>query len=169
MDGWTAPSRRTGWPTAMVELEPAEHLLVWAFRRWVCASRDNTSHHICLVWNELARQLGAADAAVAWAWLQATDRTLREFARRSIHCHQPACPCLGGDEVWLVFLLAACQRGDLARAGRLAQWMVAADGVGDLLEAAGRLARVLRGHSLILPAREGTDGVDHAARAPTLH
>lgn len=146
------------WPTALSELAPAEHLVVWAFRRGALAIRDNTSHHMCLVWNEFARQFGTGDGKAALSSFMSIVGGLQENARRNIHHHQPCCPCLGADEVWLVCLVGSCQRGEPRQARFLAEQMVRPDGVGSLLEAAGRLGHAMREHALLLPYRDGEIG-----------
>ena len=46
------------WPASMQELDPAEHLAVWAFRRWASGLSENSGRHWSLVWNEFRRRLG---------------------------------------------------------------------------------------------------------------
>lgn len=141
------------WPTSMLELDPAEALLVWALRRWVLGLRENVGGHLAMVSQEFARQLDSPESDNALASFAALMRGLQEHARRRIRHHQPCCPCLGADEVWLVCLVGACQRGDLCHARALAEWMVHSDGIGDLLDAAARLARVMGHHALLIPSR----------------
>src|SRR5690606_37445970 len=141
------------WPTSLPELDPAERLVVWAFRCWALALRDRTGHRVCLVANEFTRQLGRRDGEAAFAAFFPILRAIQEHSRRSLRHHQPGCPCLGGDELWLVCLVGSCQRGDGARARFLAEWMVQPDGIGDLLEAGGRLGRSMLGHEMTLPHR----------------
>lgn len=156
------------WPTSLPELEPAERLVVWAFRRWALALTDNTGHHMCFVSNEFVRQLGRRDGQAALAAFLAIVRALQEHARRNIRYHQPSCACLGADELWLVCLVGSCQRGEPRRARCLAEWMVRPDGVGDLLDAACRLGRSMLGRTLVLPYRNRETGA--AATEPlTIH
>ena len=151
------------WPTSVPELEPSERLLVWAFRCWAVALQDRTGHHVCLVWNEFARQFGRREGEAALAAFFAILRALQEHARRRLHHHQPACPCLGADELWLVCLVGSCQRGDASRARFLAEWMVSPDGVGDLLHGGSRLGRSMLGSNLALPCRNHQNGAAGAA------
>jgi hypothetical protein len=163
-----SPTEANGWPTSLPELDPAERLVVWAFRCWAVAMRDRTGHRVCLVSNEFARQLGRRDGEAAFAACFGLLRALREHARRNIRHHQPGCACLGADELWLVCLVGSCQRGDGARARFLAEWMVQPDGVCDLLEAGSRLGRSMLGHDMALPHRGGT-GFGAACGSRTIH
>lgn len=146
------------WPTSMPELEPAEALIVWAFRRWALGIRQNCGCHVSMVSMEFSRQLDGPEAEQAIGSFALLIRRLQEHARRRIRHHQPRCPCLGIDEAWLVCLIGACQRGELRRARTLAEWMVHADGIGDLLHAATRLGRVMGRHGLVIPCRDQDNG-----------
>jgi hypothetical protein len=157
-----------GWPTSMGELEPAESLLVWALRRWILGLQENAGHHLSMVSREFARQLESPRAEDAMGSFAALIRGLQEHARRRVRHHQPCCPCLGSDEVWLVCLIGSCQRGELCRARALAEWMVHAEGIGDLLDAATRLGRALEDRCLIIPCRN-EDTVPAAAACLTVH
>lgn len=156
------------WPTSVCELEPAESLIVWALRRWVLGLQENAGHHLFLVSREFARQLESPEAEDAMSSFAALIRGLQEHARRRVRHHQPCCPCLGIDEVWLVCLVGSCQRGELCRARALAEWMVHSDGIGDLLDAATRLGRVMGKHYLIIPCRDG-DNIAAGAAPLTIH
>lgn len=148
----------------MLELDPAEFLLVWALRRWALGLRENAGGHLTMVIQEFARQLDSAESDKALAGFAALMRGLQEHARRRICHHQPCCPCLGADEVWLVCLVGACQRGELCRARALAEWMVRGDGVGDLLDAGVRLGRAMGHHDLRIPCRDRNTAItNHAA------
>ena len=143
------------WPTSLSELEHSERLVVWALRRWALAVQDHTSHHICLVLNEFTKQFGTQDARAAMACFVSILGVLQETAKRNLHHHQPGCPCLGVDEVWLVCLVGSCQRGEPRQARFLAEQMVREDGVGPLLAVAEHLGRAMRAHALLLPYRDG--------------
>jgi hypothetical protein len=160
-DGSAAPA----WPTSMLELDPAEALIVWALRRWALGLQENAGHHLSLVSREFTRQLESPDAETAMGSFAALITGLQEHARRRVRHHQPCCPCLGIDEVWLVCLVGACQRGELCRARALAEWMVHTDGVGDLLDAATRLGRAMGKHYLMIPSRNPAAAPLPTARA----
>lgn len=157
----------TPWPTSMAELAPAERFVVWCFRRWVLGLRENNSGHWSLVWNEFARQLGACDGKAALSDFANLVRGLQCYARRTIHHHQPCCPCLGADEARIISLVAACQNGRTHLARALVEWMVEPDGAGELFEAAIRLAQVMRRHALNLPERTGKVAFETEAVRPT--
>ncbi|MFQ5784533.1 MAG: hypothetical protein ACE5H8_06885 [Alphaproteobacteria bacterium] len=151
----------------MAELDPAERLIVWAFRRWVLGLLENKGGYWSCVWNEFARQFGARDGKEALSSFATLIKGLQCYARRTIHHHHPCCPCLGADEVSLICFVAACQnrRPQLARS--LAEWMVHPDGAGELLEAGIRLAQAMRRHALNLPERTAVIFETEAARPKT--
>lgn len=156
------------WPTSVLELEPAEALIVWALRQWALGIRQNCGCHVAMIFAEFARQLDSPEAEQAAGSFAALIRGLQEHARRRIRHHRPRCPCLGVDEAWLVCLIGACQRGELRQARALAEWMVHADGIGDLLAAATRLGRAMGRHDLVIPCRDQDNGPPDAASA-TVH
>jgi hypothetical protein len=145
------------WPTSTPELDPSERLIVWAFRRWVLGLYQNAGEHWSFVWNEFARQFGAKDGKEALSGFAGLIKGLQCYARRTIHHHQPCCPCLCVDELCLVRLVAACQNREPQLARALAEWMVQPDGAGELLEAGTRLAQVMRRHALHFPQRCGKE------------
>jgi hypothetical protein len=116
-----------------------------------------------MVSTEFSRQLGSPEAEQAIGSFVVLIRGLQEHARRRIRHHQPRCPCLGADEVWLVCLIGACQQGELRRARTLAEWMVHADGIGDLLDAATRFGRAMERHGLVIPRRDRDHELPDAA------
>jgi hypothetical protein len=150
-------------------LAPAERLLVWGFRRWAAGFAHDCCRQWGLVWREFRRELGADDGKRALVAFAALFKQLMLHGRRTIHYHQPCCPCLGADEAWLVALVAACQHGRSARARDLAEAMVAAEGAGDLLEAGSALAARLSARSLFLPYREGVPDAASRPQVRTLH
>lgn len=162
---FTSPNEAP-WPTSTAELDPSERLIVWAFRRWLLGLPQNAGEHWSFVWNDFARQFGAQDGKEALSAFTGLIKGLQCYARRTIHHHQPCCPCLGADEVCLVSLVAACQNHQRQLARALAEWMVQSDGVGDLLEAGMRLARVMQRHSLNLPGRTKKEEPDTASEWP---
>jgi hypothetical protein len=153
MDAHALPSRSIPWPTAMAELEPAERLVVWSFRRWVTGLHLNDASHWSLVWKEFVRQFGADPGQRALGAFASLVRAIQSHARRRITYHQPCCPCLGPDEALLVSFVFACQHKQWALARSAAEWMVREDGIGDLLGAGGRLGALMRERALVIPDR----------------
>lgn len=131
-------------------LTAAEELLVWSFRRWAIGFRDNSVNQWALVWREFRGAFGAEAAEPALAAFAALFKQLMIHGRRAIHHHQPCCPCLGGDEAWLLDFVAACQQGRGLRAQELAEAIIEADDTGDLLQAGSALAAHLHGRSLTI-------------------
>lgn len=146
-------NQATPWPMSMTELAPAERFIVWCFRRWVLGLRENNGSHWSLVWNEFARQLGAQDGKAALSNFTNLVKCLQVYSRRKIYHHQPCCPCLSGDEAWVISLVAACQNRQLCLARSLAEWMIEPEGTGDLLDAGLRLAEAIQRHALNLQHR----------------
>ncbi len=146
-------SKTTPWPTSTAELDPSERLIVWTFRRWVTGLRRNDGSHWSLVWSEFAHRFGAIDGKEALAHFAGLVMGLQSYARRTIHHHQPCCPCLGADEVSLICLIAACQNRQPSLARGLAEWMVQPDGIGELLQSSVRLAQIMGQHGLTFPER----------------
>lgn len=137
------PPERIPGATRMSELDPAEHLLVWSFRRWVSGLVDNAGAHWSMAGAEFDRRLGRAHGSPALAALARLVTALQAHATRPITYHRPCCPCLGADEAALVGLIAACQRGAWPAARRTAAGLVDEGGIGDLLAAGRTLARLL--------------------------
>ncbi|MFO1189461.1 MAG: hypothetical protein U1E97_07710 [Alphaproteobacteria bacterium] len=143
------------WPRLTSELEPTELLLVEVFRRWLLGAQECRGQHWAMASNEFAQVLGAIDGRAGLASLAAIMRELGEHGRRPVRYHPVCCPCVSADELWLIAIVGACQRGKLDHAHRLAEWMVGADGIGDVLGAACHLATALHAHERIMPARGG--------------
>lgn len=168
MDARPAQSRSIPWPTAMAELEPAERLVVWAFRRWVTGLHLNAAGHWSLVRREFVRQFGSDAGQRALGAFAALIRAIQGHARRRITYHQPCCPCLGADEALLVSFVFACQHRQWALARSAAEWMVRDDGVGDMMGAGGRLGALMRERELVIPDRREScaAAATEATRAP---
>jgi hypothetical protein len=128
-------------PTVTDALDERERLIAWMFRHWVIGHGDD--RHWSLVWREIADGYGEEIATEAVIALAAVVRAICENARRGFVYHQPCCPCLAPDEYRLIAFLGACRSGETRRAAGLAEWMVNAEGVGDLIEAGTRLARAV--------------------------
>ena len=157
-------SNGRNWPTSTTELDPSEQFIVWSFRRWVLGLKQNTGDHWNMVWNEFARQLGSDDGRDALSGFALIIKALQCYARRRITYHQPCCPYLGADEVSLVCFIAACQNGETRLSRSLAEWLVKAEGAGEMMEAGHRLADAMRQHGLLFPPRIKTPAA--AQRAP---
>ena len=139
-----AHSRETG------GLSPGELLVLQSFRRWVIGHRCRDPRQWTTVWNDLAGTLGGKAGRQALNALIAMIQTICSYAGRTIEHHQPCCRCLGDDELCVLALVGHCQRAEFLAARDLAESLVVADGVPELLGAAGRLAAVLdsQGHEI---------------------
>ena len=168
MGEWANEGPYQRWPTVMAELAPAEGFIVWSFRRWVLGLYENYGVHWDLVAKEFRRQMGSADSNAALASFAGVIRVLQIHARRRIRHYHPCCPALGADEAWMVCLIAACQHGAGRQARGLVEWMVGADGAGELMASAQGLARHMERHALVLPQRGTVTAVGRGV-APTLH
>jgi len=151
------PADARPWPDATTSLAPAERFLLRAFRLWISGLRENAGAYWSRVWNDFAREFGAADGREALTAFACLVKELQCHARRRITYHRPCCPCLGGDEASILALVAACHGPDLAAARALARGLVEADGVGDLVGAGARLGTVMRRHGKAL-TRRGSNG-----------
>ncbi len=147
-------------PGSTLDLEEAEHLLVWALRRWLAGLQDNSAQQWSLVWSDFAKRFGTEDGRKGLAGLAALVKELQISARRTIHHLPPCCRFLEADELSVLGLVGACQRGDWELARAQAEWLVRTDGIGGMLEAGARLSSVLSAHSLRLPER--SLGAPHA-------
>ena len=132
-------------------ISEAEHTLIWSFRHWVCGHVHGHARHWDLVWRHLRDVLGSEDGTRAVSALESVVRVICRHARRPVIYHEPHCPCLGADEQRLVTLIAACQRGGWRLAAVQAQQLIDAEGVGELIDAAARLARLLSAHRQHMP------------------
>ncbi len=129
-------------------LGPSERLMVTAYRRWILGLRENRGAHWSLMWNEFAGRLGSHDGRIAMAAFFDVMHELQLHARRKLYHHQPCCKHLGIDEVCLLRLLCACQKRKRGLAGRLAEWLVRAEGREQLTEAGERLGAALEERGL---------------------
>lgn len=145
-----APEPTSG-PITLSQLNEGERFVIRVFRRWVHGAVGDTGLHGRLLWQALCDSLGEADARPALTALSEVIRTVQRYARRRFAYHQPCCSGVTLDEVAVCRLLAACQHRRLELARGHALWLVHADGVGDLLDAACSLAATLRRHGMVLP------------------
>lgn len=148
------PERR---PTRMQELSEGERLVVWSYRRWVVGMQTHEEGHWIRVWRELGCVLGTESARATLGGLQRMIREVAMHARRPVRLHPPCCGMICADELSLVALIAACQRRDHQQARRLAEWLVRAEGVGDLIEAGRIVADAMAGQRQLLPDRTAAD------------
>ena len=139
-------------PTTLGELDQPERLVVWSFRRWVSGTEN-----WALVEREFRRQFADGAAHGALRSFAMFVEALRCHARRVIRYHQPGCPCLGCDEVCVLTMITAAQAGDLNLAKATGRWLVRADGLDDLMQAAAALGQAMARQDLHLPRRLGDD------------
>ena len=139
-------------PTTLGELDLAERLVVWSFRRWVSGTEN-----WALVEHEFRRQFAEPAAHGALRSFAMFVEALRCHARRVIRYHQPGCPCLGCDEVCVLTIVTAAQAGDLNLAKATGRWLVKPEGLDALLQAAGTLGQAMARQDLHLPRRIGDD------------
>lgn len=139
-------------PTTLGELDLPERLVVWSFRRWVSGTEN-----WALVEREFRRQFADGAAHGALRSFAMFVEALRCHARRVIRYHQPGCPCLGCDEVCVLTMITAAQAGDLNLAKATGRWLVRAEGLDDLMQAAGALGLAMARQDLRLPRRIGDD------------
>ncbi|MDA0664260.1 MAG: hypothetical protein O3B08_15670 [Proteobacteria bacterium] len=162
----TAETGMRLWPTETRELDTAEQFIVRSFRRWITGLRQNDGGHWSLVWNEFSRYFGEADGKAALSGFARLVRGLQSHARRNIAYHLPCCPCLCADEIRIVNMIAACQRRRLSHAHALAEWMVCADGIGDLIDAASQVAHFMQNHGFAFPDRSHPQPATAAGAVP---
>lgn len=146
------PVEATYHPTTLSELDLAERLVVWSFRRWVSGTEN-----WALVEHEFRRQFNDASVHGALRSFAMFVEALRCHARRIIRYHQPGCPCLGCDEVCVLTVITAAQSGDMNLAKATGRWLVKAEGLDALMQAARDLARAMAAQDLRLPRRIADD------------
>ncbi|PJI37941.1 MAG: hypothetical protein CTR53_18245 [Ferrovibrio sp.] len=153
------PGSSGHWPTSIQELSEGEHLVLWAFRRWV-SGRE----HLPMLAREFDRQFRQSEARPALIALDAALVGLTRHARRTIAYHQPCCACLGADEVCLISIVAALQNGATAAARAMAQWLVRSDGVEGFTTALNDFADYLNSSGHDLPYRTRPQNGSRLAR-----
>ena len=154
----TAARRRSALPSPrppqrLAELGEAEALLLRSLRHWIVGLHHRDHDAWSMAWSELASSLGSERARDALGALSALVNEICGHARRRIAYHQPCCTCLGPDEACLLALVTDCQSGDVEAAKLRAAWLVTADGVPALLEAASELADSLEAGAYRLTRR----------------
>lgn len=177
--------------TAFPELPPptdrfadfteSEQLVLSCFRRFLAGPQ-----HREILARTLAHDLAPAEARAAMKGLEATIRVLTAHASRNIAYHRPCCPCVGGDEVALLTVVTAVQRGETILARMVARNFVPEERLGLILGAVSVFADALKRTAVELPLRFAFCGdqtaiggeieeltaeelVRPGAAAPTLH
>jgi hypothetical protein len=166
MEMLDGPALERPLPRRMADLAAGEHLVLWGFRRWIVGLTDDAPAHWRIVEREFTRRFGVEDGRRSLVALVRLIAMLQSHAARPIVYHRPCCPCIGADEATILAFVAACQLGDWPGARHRAAMLVGEAGVGDLLEAGARLAKLLAGRGARLPLR-GAWGAD--GRQMTIH
>ena len=148
------------------DLDHALKLVLRAYRSWVKGIRDNDCRSWNEVWNAFTWAYGTRDGKLALTWFVRMINVIREHAGRTVHYHQPGCPCLGDDERAFLGLVGACRLGQAMTARASAEALVTAAGVGDLIGAAGQLALVLGQPERMREVEGFADVFDLHAMAP---
>ena len=166
--------QRTDWPTSTQELDVSERLIIWALRRWVHGLRQNDGRQWTLVWKEFGRQFNGRDGTIALAGFVQFVDALQRHTRRAMQLHRVCCSYLSTDEIRLIGIVAACQGEAAIVAKARAEWLVHAEGIGDILEAGAKLATIMQRNGLTLPRRKKGHlhedvGVDTELMPATLH
>lgn len=155
MDLQPEPDRHT--PARLEMLSKTEQLVLRGLRRWVAGFSDSNPDHWRIVWTEFAGRMGPRAGREALGGLEALVRVVCSHARRTVRCHRPCCGFVEADEHRILAFLSACQAGAWPDARMLADTLIAADGVGDLLQAGSRLAHALLQAGRRLPQRHRDD------------
>ncbi len=152
------------------DLTEPEQLVLHCFRRWLAGGTQRE-----MLWRLLARELHVAQARAALGGLEAMIRVLTAHAHRNIAYHQPCCLCIGPDEVGLLNLITAVQRGQPELARLVGRNFVRADGLKLLLAATDMFASALKRGAQELPLRFAycaeisAESEIETLPAPTLH
>jgi len=140
---FSSPSAAESTARNVADLGRDERLVLRGFRGWVLGLRANAGAPCTIAWTMFASDFGAEAGRAIMVALVAVIAALAAGPRRPLRLHPPCCPRLGHDELALLGLLDACRQGHWALARARAEWLVEANGVGDLLAAMSRLARTL--------------------------
>ena len=158
------------WPSYLFELDAAEQLLLNGIRHWIAGWVRMSPEPWEQAWADFSRQLGRSRSREAVAALAGLVDTLRGNVRRSFHYHQPCCPCIGADEICLVLMAGAAQRGQQSRVGAMARWLVHERAVPEIGRHATAIAEVLTRSGLSLPYRAAALSTGESTpQAVTLH
>ena len=142
-------------PLSLDDVEEAEEIILWGFRRWVAGLRTNAPHLWSQVWNDFALRFGPRDGKEALTGLAGCIKAMQAGAWRTITHHAPCCRYVAPDEIRFLAFIGACQRGDWRLSSERAESFVQPDGVGDLLQAGALLGAVMARHGLIARDRLG--------------
>jgi len=156
----TAPALRRG-------RAPTERLLLEAFRRWVIGWRDCRMEEWVAVWTAFHDALPRDRALGAVRASESLFRTIGLNARRTLHHHQPPCPCLGPDEARLLDLVGAAATADHRTAEALAGCLVRPEALAETLARARTLADAIGPLTADGPTAGGQD--DATSRPALLH
>ena len=131
-----AGSTRTGGREGvwLADAHPADRLFVLNLRRWL-----DGPHGQAEVWNDLAVSLSSAPATRVLKSFEAFLRTIAVALHRRLERHAANCPCIGGDEATLAFIVRSAGRGDRETARSIAAEIVREADLLAVIEAAARL------------------------------
>ncbi|MEM1401038.1 MAG: hypothetical protein AAGF58_14215 [Pseudomonadota bacterium] len=115
-------------PKQLSDLSAGERLVVWSFRRWVSGTRNWN-----LVWFEHSRMFGDDRARDTLASFARLVNKIATNAARTLHYHQPCCPCLTEDELRLTAMIGAAQSGSTIMTRHHARGLVKRGAVEDLV------------------------------------
>ncbi len=144
-------------PARLEMLSETEQMVLRSLRRWVAGFSDSNPDHWRIVWTEFAGRMGPRHGREALGGLEALVRVIWSHARQAVRCHRPCCSLIEADEHRILAFLAACQFGAWPMARLLADSLVSADGVGNLLQAGSRLGKALLQAGRRLPRRHRED------------
>jgi hypothetical protein len=133
--GTPTGGREGGW---LADAHPADRLFVLNLRRWL-----DGRHGQAEVWNDLAVHLGSGRAAGVLKSFEAFLRTIAVALHRRLERHAANCPCIGGDEATLAFIVRSAGRGDRDTARSIAAEIVREADLLAVIEAAARLGRMM--------------------------
>jgi len=152
----------------LVDLTEGEQLVLSCFRRFLAGPQ-----HREMLGRALAHEFDAPRARDALKGLEATIRVLTAHASRNIAYHRPCCPCVGPDEIALLTVVTAVQRGQPELAQLVARNFVPEPRIGLILGAVEMFAEALRRAAVELPLRfaycaePALDGIEIEEMSPT--
>lgn len=132
----------------LARLALGEQLVLWAFRK-----RLEGRSPVPAVQRGFELAGDAHAGRDAHADFEELFSLIADHCRRDLWFHRCGCCCVSPDEIIILGLIGAQQAGDIARALRSCQALVAPPVAGELLRLAGRLGRALARLDLILPMR----------------
>jgi hypothetical protein len=170
MDDTPPSGRGRPWPSHLFELDAAEQLLLNGIRHWIAGWVHMSPEPWEQAWAAFSRQLGRHRSREAVAALAGLVDTLRGNVRRSFHYHQPCCPCIGADEICLVLMAGAAQRGEHTRVEAMARWLVHERAVDEIGRHAKAIGEILARGGLALPHRAAVSAeAESGPQRITLH